>query len=160
MDVTTEARRSSGVLVTVSCVFKDQVISIIIFIWILSTWFLIKWHKYVLTYVSLERYIATNFPKTMALTDGNGRTALHYAATVNDSGDIYRTLEELGSMTTKEDKVGKAWIIKRTVVVKKHTTWFFRINYYIVAFWLHIFNGSLTIIHSERYVIARRLTRF
>ena len=44
----------------------------------------------------------------MALTDGNGRTALHYAATVNDSGDIYRTLEELGSMTTKEDKVGKA----------------------------------------------------
>ena len=61
----------------------------------------------VLTCVSLERYIATNFPKTMALTDGNGRTALHYAATVNDSGDIYRTLEELGSMTTKEDKVGK-----------------------------------------------------
>ena len=57
--------------------------------------------------VSLDRYIATNFPKTMALTDGNGRTALHYAATVNDSGDIYRTLEELGSMTTKEDKVSK-----------------------------------------------------
>ena len=33
LDVTTEARRSSGVLVTVSYIFKDQVISIIIFIW-------------------------------------------------------------------------------------------------------------------------------
>ena len=41
----------------------------------------------------------------MALTDAQGRTPLHYAAAVNDSGDIYRILEELGSDVYKEDLV-------------------------------------------------------
>ena len=41
----------------------------------------------------------------MALTDAQGRTPLHYAAAVNDSGDIYRILEELGSDVYKEDMV-------------------------------------------------------
>jgi len=54
------------------------------------------------------KYIAPNFPKTMALTDHNGRTALHYAAAINDSGDIYRMLEELGADVYKEDLNGNS----------------------------------------------------
>ena len=48
----------------------------------------------------------------MALTDNNERTALHYAAAINDSGDIYRILEELGADVNKEDDVSTTYNLK------------------------------------------------
>ncbi len=43
----------------------------------------------------------------MAAVDDNGRTALHYAATINDNGHFFNLLSHLGSNPKAEDNVGQ-----------------------------------------------------
>lgn len=43
----------------------------------------------------------------MAAVDENGRTALHYAATINDNGHFFNLLSHLGSNPKAEDNVGQ-----------------------------------------------------
>lgn len=50
--------------------------------------------------------MAGRFPETMAAIDDNGRTALHYAATINDNGHFFNLLSHLGSNPKAEDNVG------------------------------------------------------
>lgn len=52
------------------------------------------------------RYLAGRFPETMAAVDNNGRTALHYAGTINDNGHFFNLLSHLGSNPKAEDNVG------------------------------------------------------
>ena len=65
----------------------------------------------------------------MALTDAQGRTPLHYAAAVNDSGDIYRILEELGSDVYKEDMVR----MRQPCILHQHS----RSTYQSLSEWPH-----------------------
>lgn len=51
------------------------------------------------------RYLASRFPETMAITDNDGRTALHYAATIKDNGHFYNVLSQLGANPKALDKV-------------------------------------------------------
>ncbi|KAJ6629254.1 Arginine kinase Pro [Pseudolycoriella hygida] len=57
-------------------------------------------------HAGIIRYLAGRFPETMAAVDGNGRTALHYAATVNDNGHFFNLLSHLGSNPKAEDNMG------------------------------------------------------
>lgn len=41
----------------------------------------------------------------MAITDNDGRTALHYAATIKDNGHFYNVLSQLGANPKALDKV-------------------------------------------------------
>ncbi|KAM8711218.1 hypothetical protein ACLKA7_000368 [Drosophila subpalustris] len=54
----------------------------------------------------IVRYLASRFPETMAITDNDGRTALHYAATIKDNGHFYNVLSQLGSDPKAVDKLG------------------------------------------------------
>lgn len=49
--------------------------------------------------------MAGRFPETTSAADNNGRTALHYAATVNDNGHFYNLLTHLGANPKAEDNV-------------------------------------------------------
>ncbi|KAH8407430.1 hypothetical protein KR222_000860, partial [Zaprionus bogoriensis] len=54
----------------------------------------------------IVRYLASRFPETMAITDNDGRTALHYAATIKDNGHFYNVLSQLGANHKALDKLG------------------------------------------------------
>ncbi|KAH8307053.1 hypothetical protein KR044_004237 [Drosophila immigrans] len=54
----------------------------------------------------IVRYLASRFPETMEITDNDGRTALHYAATIKDNGHFYNVLSQLGSNPKAVDKLG------------------------------------------------------
>ncbi|XP_032590622.1 uncharacterized protein LOC6559725 isoform X2 [Drosophila grimshawi] len=54
----------------------------------------------------IVRYLASRFPETMAITDNDGRTALHYAGTIKDNGHFYNVLTQLGADTKAVDKLG------------------------------------------------------
>ncbi|EDW09097.2 uncharacterized protein Dmoj_GI20328, isoform A [Drosophila mojavensis] len=54
----------------------------------------------------IVRYLASRFPETMAITDNDGRTPLHYAATIKDNGHFYNVLTQLGADPKAQDKLG------------------------------------------------------
>uniref|UniRef100_W8BBU3 Serine/threonine-protein phosphatase 6 regulatory ankyrin repeat subunit B n=1 Tax=Ceratitis capitata TaxID=7213 RepID=W8BBU3_CERCA len=54
----------------------------------------------------IVRYLAARFPETTTITDSDGRTALHYAATINDNGHFYNVLTQLGANSKALDKLG------------------------------------------------------
>lgn len=56
--------------------------------------------------IGIVRYLAGRFPETTTATDNDGRTALHYAATIHDNGHFYNLLSHLGANPTAEDTVG------------------------------------------------------
>lgn len=45
------------------------------------------------------------FPETTSAVDENGRTALHYAATIKDNGHFYNMLVQMGANPKAIDKV-------------------------------------------------------
>lgn len=51
------------------------------------------------------RYLGGRFPETTSAVDENGRTALHYAATLKDNGHFYNMLVQMGANTKEIDKV-------------------------------------------------------
>lgn len=53
----------------------------------------------------IVRYLAGRFPETTSAVDDNGRTALHYAATLKDNGHFYNMLTHLGANPKAEDNV-------------------------------------------------------
>ncbi|XP_055589623.1 uncharacterized protein LOC129741846 isoform X9 [Uranotaenia lowii] len=53
----------------------------------------------------IVRYLAGRFPETMTATDDNGRTPLHYAATLKDNGHFYNLLTHLGANSKAEDNL-------------------------------------------------------
>lgn len=80
------------------------------------------------------RYLGGRFPETTAAFDENGRTALHYAATIKDNGHFYNLLVHLGSNPKAIDKVT---IEKRnkiifffTIVYKQLHTYIIQIQFY------------------------------
>ena len=54
---------------------------------------------------TIYRFIAEQCPLTLTIQDNVGRTALHYAAALNDNGETYGILEEYGADPNKEDEV-------------------------------------------------------
>lgn len=56
-------------------------------------------------YAGILRYLGGRFPETTSAVDENGRTALHYAATIKDNGHFYNLLVHLGSNPKAIDKV-------------------------------------------------------
>lgn len=54
---------------------------------------------------SIVRYLAGRFPETVSVIDDNGRTPLHYAATVADNGHYYNLLIHLGADIRTQDNV-------------------------------------------------------
>ena len=54
---------------------------------------------------SIYRFICEHCPLTLTIQDNAGRTALHYAAALNDNGETYGILEEYGADPNKEDEV-------------------------------------------------------
>lgn len=54
---------------------------------------------------SVVRYLAGRFPETIQTTDDNGRTPLHYAATLPDNGHYYNLLVHLGADASAKDNV-------------------------------------------------------
>lgn len=65
----------------------------------------------------IVRYLASRFPETMAITDNDGRTALHYAATIKDNGHFYNVLSQLGANPKALDKV---CTISYTPALRRH----------------------------------------
>ncbi|XP_033252254.1 uncharacterized protein LOC117191521 [Drosophila miranda] len=55
----------------------------------------------------IVRYLASRFPETMIITDNDGRTLLHYAATIKDNGHFYNMLSQLGGNSKALDKWAK-----------------------------------------------------
>ncbi|XP_025834540.1 uncharacterized protein LOC108739922 isoform X2 [Agrilus planipennis] len=55
---------------------------------------------------SIVRYLAGRFPETVNTTDDNGRTPLHFAATLDDNGHYYNLLVHLGADHTIKDNNG------------------------------------------------------
>lgn len=51
------------------------------------------------------RYLGGRFPETTSAVDENGRTALHYAATIKDNGHFFNLLIHLGANPKSIDKV-------------------------------------------------------
>lgn len=45
------------------------------------------------------------FPETTAAVDANGRTALHYGATMKDNGHFYNMLVQMGANPKTVDNV-------------------------------------------------------
>ncbi|XP_055838535.1 uncharacterized protein LOC129906680 isoform X4 [Episyrphus balteatus] len=54
----------------------------------------------------IVRYLAGRFPETTSAVDDDGRTALHYAATINDNGHFFNLLSHLGGNPKATDKLG------------------------------------------------------
>lgn len=61
---------------------------------------------------SIVRYLAGRFPETLPETDVDGRTPLHYAATIADNSHYYNLLIHLGSDMRVHDKVRRFYFIK------------------------------------------------
>ncbi|XP_022227608.2 uncharacterized protein LOC111077577, partial [Drosophila obscura] len=57
-------------------------------------------------HTDIVRYLASRFPETMTITDNDGRTPLHYAATIKDNGHFYNMLLQLGGNPKALDKLG------------------------------------------------------
>ncbi|KAH8308888.1 hypothetical protein KR059_002762, partial [Drosophila kikkawai] len=57
-------------------------------------------------HTDIVRYLASRFPETMTITDNDGRTPLHYAATIKDNGHFYHMLLQLGANPKSLDKLG------------------------------------------------------
>ncbi|KFB49184.1 AGAP009820-PA-like protein [Anopheles sinensis] len=53
----------------------------------------------------IVRYLAGRFPETLSATDDDGRTPLHYAATLKDNGHFYNLLTHLGANAKVEDNL-------------------------------------------------------
>ncbi|XP_052562965.1 uncharacterized protein LOC120418960 isoform X2 [Culex pipiens pallens] len=53
----------------------------------------------------IVRYLAGRFPETTSATDNNGRTPMHYAATLKDNGHFYNLLNHLGANPKAEDNL-------------------------------------------------------
>ncbi|XP_055642710.1 uncharacterized protein LOC129779322 isoform X2 [Toxorhynchites rutilus septentrionalis] len=53
----------------------------------------------------IVRYLAGRFPETTNATDNDGRTPLHYAATLKDNGHFYNLLTHLGANPKVEDNL-------------------------------------------------------
>ena len=60
---------------------------------------------------TINRFISEQCPLTLTIQDNVGRTALHYAAALNDNGETYGILEEYGADPNKEDEVRRTWIL-------------------------------------------------
>ena len=60
---------------------------------------------------TIYRFIAEQCPLTLTIQDNVGRTALHYAAALNDNGETYGILEEYGADPNKEDEVRRNSIL-------------------------------------------------
>nr|XP_031836063.1 uncharacterized protein LOC116428513 [Nomia melanderi] len=56
---------------------------------------------------TIIRYLAGRFPETTNAIDLNGRTALHYAATLADNGHYYNLLLHLGANPLTQDNFGQ-----------------------------------------------------
>lgn len=56
-------------------------------------------------HTGILRYLGGRFPETTSAVDENGRTALHYAATIKDNGHFYNLLVHLGANPKTIDKV-------------------------------------------------------
>uniref|UniRef100_A0A182KC93 Uncharacterized protein n=1 Tax=Anopheles christyi TaxID=43041 RepID=A0A182KC93_9DIPT len=54
-------------------------------------------------HAGIVRYLAGRFPETLSATDNDGRTPLHYAATLKDNGHFYNLLTHLGANPKVED---------------------------------------------------------
>ena len=52
-----------------------------------------------------HRFICEHCPLTLTIQDNVGRTALHYAAALNDNGEAFGVLEGYGADPNKEDEV-------------------------------------------------------
>ncbi|KAH8253993.1 hypothetical protein KR032_007931, partial [Drosophila birchii] len=63
-------------------------------------------HIYDCLSADIVRYLASRFPETMTITDNDGRTPLHYAATIKDNGHFYHMLLQLGANPKSLDKLG------------------------------------------------------
>lgn len=59
------------------------------------------------------RYLAGRFPETTSVADQDGRTALHYAATLRDNSHFYNLLVHLGANPKTKDKVNKFQLFYR-----------------------------------------------
>nr|XP_043066762.1 uncharacterized protein LOC108121417 isoform X1 [Drosophila bipectinata] len=57
-------------------------------------------------HTDIVRYLASRFPETMTITDNDGRTPLHYAATIKDNGHFYHMLLQMGANPKSLDKLG------------------------------------------------------
>uniref|UniRef100_A0A453Z0E2 Uncharacterized protein n=2 Tax=Anopheles gambiae TaxID=7165 RepID=A0A453Z0E2_ANOGA len=56
-------------------------------------------------HAGIVRYLAGRFPETLSATDDDGRTPLHYAATLKDNGHFYNLLTHLGANPKVEDSL-------------------------------------------------------
>ncbi|XP_050072303.1 uncharacterized protein LOC126560386 [Anopheles maculipalpis] len=56
-------------------------------------------------HAGIVRYLAGRFPETLSATDDDGRTPLHYAATLKDNGHFYNLLTHLGANPKVEDNL-------------------------------------------------------
>ncbi|XP_058056480.1 uncharacterized protein LOC131207864 [Anopheles bellator] len=56
-------------------------------------------------HAGIVRYLAGRFPETLSATDDDGRTPLHYAATLKDNGHFYNLLTHLGANAKVEDNL-------------------------------------------------------
>lgn len=65
----------------------------------------IRFHSIRFDYIDILRYLGGRFPETTSAVDVNGRTALHYAATIKDNGHFYNLLVHLGANPKTIDKV-------------------------------------------------------
>ncbi|XP_023215498.1 serine/threonine-protein phosphatase 6 regulatory ankyrin repeat subunit B-like isoform X2 [Centruroides sculpturatus] len=55
----------------------------------------------------IAKYIAQNFPSSRDAVDGDGRTALHYAAVLKDNNEMYNMLTAIGARSSILDSKGK-----------------------------------------------------
>lgn len=51
------------------------------------------------------------FPETTSAVDENGRTALHYAATIKDNGHFHNMLVQMGANPKAIDKVAVNYVV-------------------------------------------------
>ena len=61
----------------------------------------------ILGHQQIFRYLTSNFQELINLRDAQGRTALHYAASLQDNNYIYKTLINRGADTSAKDHSGK-----------------------------------------------------
>ena len=60
----------------------------------------------ILGHQQIFRYLTSNFQELINLRDARGRTALHYAAALQDNNYIYKTLINRGADTSAKDHSG------------------------------------------------------
>ena len=61
----------------------------------------------ILGHTSIARYLVNNFNELINISDAKGRTALHYAAAMEDNNYLYKTLINRGADTSIKDQAGK-----------------------------------------------------